>query len=95
MAFARHAERMESLTMERLKRPLSAAMMKEPSTPTPALSVAVAQPAKIAPSTTTIRKVMGKRPFHMVRQNSALVCGPNPAGSLGARLGLTTATPRM
>ena len=51
-------------------------MMKEPSTPTPALSVAVAQPAKIEPSTTTIRKVMGNRPFHIVCQNSARVCGP-------------------
>ncbi len=76
MALARQAERMASLAMSSLSRPLSQAMTNEPSTPTPALSVAVAQPAKIEPSTTTIRKVIGNRPRHIVRQNSARVCGP-------------------
>ena len=51
-------------------------MMNEPSTPMPALSVAVAQPAKIEPSTITIRKVIGARPCHISFQNSARVCGP-------------------
>ena len=51
-------------------------MTKAPNTPTPALSVAVAQPAKIEPSTTTIRNVMGNSPRNITRQNSADVCGP-------------------
>jgi hypothetical protein len=56
------------------------AMTNEPSTPTPALSVAVAQPAKIEPSTTTIRNVIGARPCHISFQNSARVCGPYSGG---------------
>ena len=42
----------------------------------PALSVAVAQPAKIEPSTMNMRKVIGARPCHISFQNSARVCGP-------------------
>ena len=62
MPFARQAATIASFTIGNFSRPLSHAMMKAPSTPTPALSVAVAQPAKIDPSTTTMRNVIGNRP---------------------------------
>ena len=48
----------------------------EPSTPTAPLSVGVAQPAKIEPSTITSSAVIGNRPRQSVHQNSARVCGP-------------------
>jgi hypothetical protein len=59
-----------------VRRRFSAAIGNAPSTPTPALSVGVAKPAKMAPSTTTIRKVIGNRPFRTTLQSSPQLCGP-------------------
>ncbi len=59
-----------------VRRLFSAAMNMEPSTPTAPLSVGVAQPAKIDPSTITSSAVMGNRPRHSAYQNALRVCGP-------------------
>ena len=67
-------------------------MNMEPSTPTAPLSVGVAQPAKIDPSTITSSAVMGNRPRQRAYQNSERVCGPKSAGSLGATPGLKIET---
>ena len=67
-------------------------MNMEPSTPTAPLSVGVAQPAKIDPSTITSSAVIGNRPRHRAYQNSPRVCGPYSGGSLGAAPGLKIAT---
>ena len=56
--------------------PFSAAMNIEPITPTAPLSVGVAQPAKIEPSTITSSAVIGNSPRKSAIQNAAAVCGP-------------------
>jgi hypothetical protein len=67
-------------------------MNMEPSTPTAPLSVGVAQPAKIDPSTTTISRVIGNRPVQSAHQNSERVRGPYSGGSFGAAPGLKIET---
>ena len=59
-------------------------MNMDPSTPTAPLSVGVAQPAKIDPSTITSSAVIGNSPRHSAYQKAERVCGPKSGGSLGA-----------
>ena len=92
---ARQVEKIASLVILMVRRLFSAAISIEPSTPTAPLSVGVAQPAKIEPSTMTISTVIGNRPRHTARQNSPRVCGPKSGASLGAIPGLKIATPMM
>ena len=71
-----------------LSRLLNHASRIAPKAPTPAASVGVAQPAKIEPSTSTIRKVGGRKLLPIIFQNSARVLGPMSAGNGGATSGL-------
>jgi len=73
---ALQVEKIASFIIVSVRRRLSAAMNIDPSTPTAPLSVGVAQPAKIDPSTTTSSAVIGNRPRHRAYQNSARDCGP-------------------
>ncbi len=69
-------EKIASFSIVKVRRLLSAAMTMEPSTPMAPLSVGVAQPAKIDPSTNTISTVMGNMPRQTAHQNSERVCAP-------------------
>ena len=60
-------------------------MNMEPSTPTAPLSVGVAQPAKIEPSTTTSSAVIGNRPRQSAYQNSRAGLRPVVGRQLGRR----------
>ena len=73
---ARQESKIASFSILIVRRLFSAAMNIEPITPTAPLSVGVAQPAKIDPSTTTSRAVIGNRPRQSANQNSPRVCGP-------------------
>jgi len=70
-----------------LKRLLPIASRMEPSAPTPDASVGVAQPAKMLPSTSVMRKVGGRKLLRIMLQNSAAFFGPTSAGSGGASPG--------
>src|SRR5688572_23332288 len=94
-AFARQHDHMASVVIFRVKRLFRAAIKNEPNTPTAALSVGVAQPAKIEPMTKTISAVIGNNPRQSAIQNSVRVCGPYSGGSLGALAGRNTATAMM
>lgn len=58
-----------------------------PKAPTPATSVGMAQPPKMEPSTSVIRKIGGTKLLKIKRQNSAAVLGPISSGNGGASSG--------
>jgi hypothetical protein len=92
---ARQLAKIDSVIIRMVMRPFSAAISIEPSTPTAPLSVGVAQPAKIEPSTITSKAVIGNRPRHSACQNAARVCGPKSGGNFGAMPGFRIATAMM
>ncbi len=73
---ARQDEKIASFNILIVQRRFSAAMNIEPITPTAPLSVGVAQPAKIEPSTTTSSAVIGNSPRQSAYQKALRVCGP-------------------
>src|SRR5258706_14102021 len=92
---ARQVEKIDSVIILIVSLLFNQAMNMEPSTPTAPLSVGVAQPAKIDPSTNTISVVMGNMPRQRAYQNSLRVCGPKSAGNLGVAPGTRIATAMM
>ncbi len=84
-----------ALSALKLSLPLNQASTMAPTAPTPAASVGVAQPPKIDPSTSTIRKVGGTKLLPIMAQNSAAFFGPTSAGSGGASSGFQKLSAQM
>src|SRR6186713_501607 len=83
------------LSSFRLSLPFHQARISAPAAPTPAASVGVAQPPKIEPSTSVMRKVGGTKLFSISDQNSAAFFGPMSAGSGGASSGFQKLSAQM
>jgi hypothetical protein len=75
--------------------PLNQASTSAPAAPTPAASVGVAQPPKIDPSTSTMRKDGGTKLLPISTQNSRAFLGPISGGSGGASWGFQKLSAQM